>query len=66
MWDFEPREMEFDQFDASDAMPGTDEKIRILSERILQGAPLWHASDRADMESPPQVRIRSRARRLPR
>jgi hypothetical protein len=66
LWDFEPRVAEFSEFDPVDAMPGTDEKIRTLAERIRRGVPLWHASDRADMESPPPVRVRSRARRLPR
>jgi hypothetical protein len=51
-----------EEFDASDAMPGTDEKLRILADRICRGMPLWHASDRADMEAPPLVR-RSRPRR---
>jgi hypothetical protein len=65
-WDFEPSEMDFDQFDASDAMPGTDEKIRTLAERIRRGMPLWHAADRSDMESPGPARLRVRPRRLPR
>ncbi|MGD0900548.1 MAG: hypothetical protein ABR915_22170 [Thermoguttaceae bacterium] len=65
-WDFEPRAMDFNQFDPSDAMPGTDEKIRTLAERIRRGVPLWHASDRSDIEAPAPARLRSRSRRLPR
>ncbi len=53
IWDFEPPEVEFDQFDAADAMPGTREKLVILAERARRGLPLWHAFDRDDMESPP-------------
>ncbi|MGA2068285.1 MAG: hypothetical protein ABSG86_25155 [Thermoguttaceae bacterium] len=65
-WDFEPSELDFSQFDASDAMPGTDEKIRMMAERIRRGMPLWHAADRLDMESPAPARLRCRPRRLPR
>ncbi len=53
IWDFEPAEVEFDKFDASDAMPGTREKLVILAERARKGLPLWHAFDRDDMEAPP-------------
>ena len=33
VWDFEPAEVEFSQFAASDAMPGTAEKLRAIEER---------------------------------
>ena len=52
VWDFEPAEVEFSQFDASDAMPGTAEKLRAIEERARRGLPLWHTSDRNDVESP--------------
>ena len=61
--DFEPAEMDFSQFEASDAMPGSDEKIRTLAERIRRGVPLWHAADRSDMESPAPPLLRNRPRR---
>ncbi len=54
-WDFEPPEVEYSKFDASDAMPGTTEKLQVLAERVRRGLPLWHAADRNDMETPPLV-----------
>jgi hypothetical protein len=52
-WDFEPVEVACNDFDACDAMPGTDEKVEALAQRIMRGLPLWHASDRDDLETPP-------------
>lgn len=34
IWDFEPREVEYDDFEAADAMPGTTEKLTVLAERV--------------------------------
>jgi len=56
LWDYEPREVEFSQFDASDSMPGTKEKLRVIAQRVENGLPLWHEEDREDMESPPPLR----------
>jgi hypothetical protein len=53
IWDFEPLEVAFTRFAASDAMPGTEEKLGILAERARRGLPLWHMQDRDDVESPP-------------
>jgi hypothetical protein len=63
IWDFEPSEVEYNRFNASDAMPGTREKLCILAERARRGLPLWHAYDRADVEEPPPPIF---ARRKPR
>ncbi len=52
VWNFEPQEAADDQFDAADAMPGTKEKIRILTERLQRGLPLWHDGDRDDVDAP--------------
>ncbi len=41
-WDFEPAEVEFSKFSASDAMPGTTEKLQVMAERVRRGLPLWH------------------------
>ena len=46
MWDYEPEEAETQQYGATEALPGTDEKLTILAERVQQGLPLWHPSDR--------------------
>lgn len=59
-WDFEPPQLDYSEFEASDAMPGTREKLNAMAERLRLGMPLWHTSDRNDMESPPPMR------RLPR
>ena len=50
MWSFEPDEIEKDQFNSTEALPGTDEKLTIMAERIQQGQPLWHPSDRLTYE----------------
>jgi hypothetical protein len=57
IWDFEPADVEFNKFDAADAMPGTREKLLILAERAQRGLPLWHVRDRDDMESPPSPMV---------
>jgi len=53
IWDFEPPQVEYNRFDASNAMPGTREKLYTLAERARKGLPLWHVYDRADVEEPP-------------
>ena len=35
-------------FDPTDAAPGSDEKIKLLRQRIAMGLPLWHEADRRD------------------
>jgi hypothetical protein len=62
IWDFEPMEIECSKFDASNAMPGTREKLCMLAERARKGLPLWHVHDRDDVESPPPVMLRRRPR----
>ena len=57
IWDFEPEHQRQSQFPATKAMPGTTEKLAVLSARIQQGLPLWHPSDRRtfdDSERMPQ------------
>jgi hypothetical protein len=51
LWDYEPPEVDFRRFAASNAMPGTDEKLRALAERVENGLPLWHREDRSDVEA---------------
>ena len=50
MWDFEPEDEETNQQDATNALPGTDEKLTILADRVQQGLPLWHPSDRQSFD----------------
>lgn len=44
--DFVPTEDE--QFVATDAPAGSEEKIEALRQRVLAGQPLWHGGDRED------------------
>jgi len=53
VWDYEPPSMASMLYPATDAMPGTQEKLQVLAARIREGLPLWHPRDREDMEAPP-------------
>ena len=46
MWDFEPDDRGSTDFSSTQALPGTDEKLEVLSERVSRGLPLWHPKDR--------------------
>lgn len=45
-WDYEPDHVNSEGYDSTIALPGTDEKLEILAERVLGGLPLWHPEDR--------------------
>lgn len=45
-WDFEPERVPHREFSATNAMPGSAEKLEILARRIRDGLPLWHPLDR--------------------
>jgi hypothetical protein len=45
-WDYEPREADQRSYDSTGAMPGSDEKLAIMAERLRLGLPLWHPRDR--------------------
>ncbi len=49
-WTFEPEDVHCDRFDATQAVPGTTEKLRVLAARVREGLPLWHSDDRSDYE----------------
>ena len=46
IWDYEPQDREENHFDATKAMPGTEQKLAVLAERLAHGLPLWHEEDR--------------------
>jgi hypothetical protein len=47
IWDYEPAvEVEQQTFDATRALPGTEQKLEVLAQRVRQGLPLWHDADR--------------------
>lgn len=50
IWDYEPEQVEERRFPATRAMPGTDEKLEVLAQRIRAGLPLWHRADRRDYD----------------
>jgi hypothetical protein len=50
VWDFEPQEDVQQTFHATSALPGTDEKLAVLAERVRMGLPLWHPSDRVQYD----------------
>jgi hypothetical protein len=50
VWDFEPETVEERSFSATRAMPGTDEKLEVLAQRVRAGLPLWHGHDRTDFD----------------
>lgn len=45
-WDFEPDTVEANDYDSTPALPGSNEKITMLAERVTSGLPLWHPEDR--------------------
>lgn len=45
-WNFEPSGQQVVNLKATAAMPGSTEKLDVLAERLRQGLPLWHPSDR--------------------
>ena len=49
-WFFEPAELKPAQYNATKAIPGTEEKLAVLAARARAGLPLWHEADRPDYE----------------
>ena len=46
IWDYEPDSTKQERCSSTKALPGSDEKLDILAERIKKGLPLWHPEDR--------------------
>ncbi len=46
IWDYEPAVETKNNLEATKAMPGTEQKLAVLAERLAQGLPLWHDKDR--------------------
>ena len=44
-WDYEPKQVPQDEYNATRALPGSDAKVGIMAARIEQGLPLWHPED---------------------
>lgn len=46
IWDFEPGSGPMVRIRPTGAMPGSNEKLEVLAERLRMGLPLWHPADR--------------------
>jgi hypothetical protein len=46
LWDYEPESSVVDEFQATEALPGSGEKLEVLAQRVAKGLPLWHPADR--------------------
>ena len=46
IWDYEPDAVDKGCFESTHALPGTNQKLAILADRLEQGLPLWHEADR--------------------
>lgn len=55
IWDFEPSECANNGFDATEALPGTDEKLEVMARRVRAGLPLWHPKDRRTYDKSDRV-----------
>ncbi len=56
MWDFDPefqQSPELGEYSPTQAMPGSPEKLAVLSDRLRRGLPLWHPRDRITYDKPP-------------
>jgi hypothetical protein len=49
-WFFEPEEVDAGHFQATKALPGTQQKLDVLAARARAGLPLWHEDDRIDYD----------------
>lgn len=49
-WNFEPESVKSSDYDSTEALPGSDEKITALATRALEGLPLWHPEDRQSFD----------------
>lgn len=46
-WNYEPEAAPANEnYDSTTALPGSDQKLEVLAERIQSGLPLWHPEDR--------------------
>lgn len=54
--DYEPGPAE----EPTDAVPGSEAKIRVLSDRVLRGQSLWHPRDKRDLTNAGPDDIRRR------
>ena len=51
VWDYDPDNQEPVRYPATQALPGTDEKLEIMALRVRLGLPLWHPHDRQTFDN---------------
>lgn len=49
-WNYEPPTVDKKDYDATSALPGTEEKVGLMAARALNGLPLWHPDDRSTFD----------------
>jgi hypothetical protein len=45
LWDYEPPKVDDGNYSSTRALPGSNEKLAVLAERLESGLPLWHPND---------------------
>ncbi len=55
-WSYEPESARAERFAATDALPGSMEKLDVLAQRVQAGLPLWHPADRLSYERSDRMR----------
>jgi hypothetical protein len=45
LWDYEPPKVDDGRYSSTQALPGSNEKLAVLAERLKHGLPLWHPRD---------------------
>ena len=50
MWDYEPEPPASSEYQATEALPGTNEKLSVLAQH-RRGLPLWHPEDRRTFDN---------------
>lgn len=54
IWDFDPEYQRVSEeigYSPTQALPGTAEKLAVLSDRVRRGLPLWHPRDRITFDN---------------
>ncbi len=58
LWDFQPHTVDYNELEASDATPGTREKLDILAEHLRRSLPTWQFEDRPGRKYPSERLVR--------
>jgi hypothetical protein len=49
-WDYEPNDVSQEEYHSTEALPGSEEKLKLLAQRVCEGLPLWHPADRQSVD----------------